>query len=82
LRSAADSHASQTCLHTSAYVSIRQHTSAYVSRLRSAADSHASQTCQHTSAYGSIRQRTYTYGAEVDCAQQQTPTHRKRACMH
>jgi hypothetical protein len=38
-----------TCLHTSAYVSIRQHTSAYVS------------VRQHTSAYVSIRQHTSAY---------------------
>ena len=38
-----------TCLHTSAYVSIRRHTSAYVS-IR-----------QHTSAYVSIRQQTSAY---------------------
>jgi hypothetical protein len=45
-----------TCLHTSAYVSIRQHTSAYVST-RQHTSAHVS-TRQHTSAHVSIRQHT------------------------
>jgi hypothetical protein len=58
-----------TCMHTSAYVSIRQHTSAYVS-IRQHTPAYASirqntpayvSIRQHTSAYASIRQHTSAY---------------------
>jgi hypothetical protein len=56
--------------HTSAYVSIRQHTSAYVrERSRQLAHSAAAPTCayvsirQHTTAYVSIRQHTPAYAS-------------------
>ncbi len=53
--------------HTSAYVSIRQHSSAYVSThtislTKSSDNTHTSAYVnirQHTSAYASIRQHTY-----------------------
>jgi hypothetical protein len=48
-----------TCQHTSAYVSILQHTSAYVS-IRQHASAYVS-IRQHTSAYVSIRQQTSAY---------------------
>ena len=45
--------------HTSAYVSIRQHTSAaYGSSIRQHTPAYVNSKCQHTSAYVSIRQRT------------------------
>jgi hypothetical protein len=43
------------CAHTSAYVSIRQHTSAYVKRMPR---TRPARIRQHTSAYASIRQHT------------------------
>jgi hypothetical protein len=52
-------------LHTSAYVSIRQHTSAYVSDAGASSWRPpcccARDTAQHTSAYVSIRQHTSAY---------------------
>ncbi len=47
------------CLHTSAYISIRQHTSAYVS-IRQHTSAYVS-IRQHTSAYVSMRQHTSAY---------------------
>jgi hypothetical protein len=48
-------------LHTSAYVSIRQHTSAYVSSVDAAGTRQCLVQHLHTSAYVSIRQHTSAY---------------------
>ncbi len=55
--------ADRTCQHASAYVSIRQHTSAYASGGSALPSVSAERTCQHASAYVSIRQHTLAAAA-------------------